>query len=320
MSMPTGPRLLGSVLLGSAVLVAALATAGPSSSLTGGASPVPVAGSHPARPDGRRDPGSTVVTGAERRAARAATATFRTAVTTEASAFVGAVDRLESELTTGDVPRSQLAELTAQSDFDPLRSLGTAYTGNAAALDEPADAVGPGQSFGGLHAVEQALWSPGVSPRAATTAAVTASSGLAAEAPVTEYLLDKLRLEPEAIGTTALQELDWVTEVALPGREEAYSHRDDVDVSATVGASAQAFRSIEPLAALVDPVGTSRLARQYTALVTMVAALGPPVDVVDADIPAATRLQLSQQVDATAALLGQLSARLAPFGAGGNPP
>jgi hypothetical protein len=56
------------------------------------------------------------------------------------------------------------------------------------------------------------------------------------------------------------------------------------------------------------------VAQRFGALEAAVADLGPVTQLPDSAITAATRLSLSQQVDATAAGLAQLSALLTPFG------
>jgi iron uptake system component EfeO len=281
------------------------------------------AGGHRTRLDARtgtRAPGTAV----ERRLAGDATDAYQVTVAGDARSFVGAVTTLEAALRAGDVPAARTDELMAQADFDQFRWLETAYTGNAAALDELASAVPTGQAFGGLHAVEQALWPAGGSAAAAgapsTTSALASSSGLVAQAPVAGYLLGRVRLSPEVIGTTAVQELGWVAAVALPGREEEFSHRDDVDVAATVDAADAAFHAIAPLAFEVDPALAGRVQARFTALVGLVDSLGPPAQVADPAIGVDARVAITGAVDATAAQLSTLAARLTPFGTTGPLP
>ena len=205
--------------------------------------------------------------------------------------------------------RPRTDELAAQADYDRFRLLEGDDQMTAATLDELDSEVGGHQSFGGLHAVERDLWTSGDAAEDIT--------GLVAQAPVAQYLLDKEVLAPEAIGTTGVDELGWVDDMAVPGREELYSRRDAVDIAATVGAAHEAFVSIEPLGQLVDPSLTTSVDQQFDRLLDTVGSLGDPAHLRDQDIPAASRLALSQQVDATAAPLSQLAAALAPFGTTG---
>jgi iron uptake system EfeUOB component EfeO/EfeM len=282
-------------------------------------------GGHRTRLDahaGTTAPGTAPGTALEQRLATGATAAYQVAIAGNARSFVGAVTTLESALRAGDVLAARQDELEAQADFDRFRWLETAYTGNAAALDELASAVPTGQAFGGLHAVEQALWpaaASGATPDPpSTTAAIAASSGLVAQAPVAEYLLGKERLSPEVIGTTAVQELGWVAAVALPGREEEFSHHDDVDVAATVDAADAAFHAIGPLANAVDPALAGRVQARFTALLDLVDSLGSPDRV--STIPSDARVAITGALDATAAQLSTLAARMTPFGTTGPLP
>jgi iron uptake system EfeUOB component EfeO/EfeM len=252
---------------------------------------------------------SSVTSEAESAAASGATATFQRDISTASTAFVSDVGRLQVAVDAGAVAAARVDELAAQASYDSFRLLENANEANATSLDELVTDVGSGQSFGGLHAVERDLWSSGD--------AADDISGLVAQAPVAEYLLSKDRLGAEAIGTTGVDELGWVNEMAIPGREELYSHLDDVDIAATVGAAHDAYVSVAPLGRLVAPSLTITVGEQFTRLLAEVDSLGPPAQVPDSAISNATRLSLSQQVDATAAELARLSATLAPFGTSG---
>ena len=140
------------------------------------------------------------------------------------------------------------------------------------------------------------------------------ASGLEPQAQVAEFILSRLTLPPEAIGTTGVDELNWVNDVAIPGREEWYSHLDAVDISATIAAADQAFDAVEPLAHQVAPSLTVVVAGRFATLENDVAELGPVTDLPDSALSSTTRLSLSQQVDATADGLAQLSATLVPYG------
>ena len=138
---------------------------------------------------------------------------------------------------------------------------------NASTLDETITDVQPGQTFGGLHAIERDLWVSGD--------ALSDASGLEPQAQVAEFVLSRLTLPPDAIGTIGVDELNWVDDVAIPGREELYSHLDAVDISATIAAADQAFDAVEPLAHQVAPSLSAVVAARFAALESEVAGLGP---------------------------------------------
>ena len=253
----------------------------------------------------------------ERVAAATATRAFGAIIASDSLALVDVVGRLGTALTDRQIPTAKMDELTAQADFDHIRLLDSGNTVNTSALDGLSTGLAAGQPFGGLHAIEQDLWSgtSGVGPGALADL----SSGLVTQAQVAEFLLAKEVLDPEAIGEAGADELSWVDEMAIPGSEELFSHRDTVDIAATVDAADQAFSDIEPLCRMVAPSLTRTVADHFTQLLAAVAALGTPDSVSDASLPPATRLSLSQQVDATATPLAQLAATLVPFGTSGPP-
>ncbi len=259
----------------------------------------------------------TATTPAERLAASAAVAAFRRGLGRESSVFVADVGRLQADLQSGDAPTARSDELTAQADYDQFRLIAGGDPVNASTLDEVAADVGPHQSFAGLHAVEQALWAPAPGMDG-TARALAATEGLMAQAPVAEFLLSKDSVAPEAIGVTGVDDLDWVTHVAVPGREELYSHLDAVDIAAGVAAARAAFIAIAPLATQVSPELSTEVGQRFSSLEADVAGLGTPTSTVDASLPPSGLLALSQQVDATAAGLAQLAATLVPFGTGGG--
>ncbi len=246
-------------------------------------------------------------------AAQAATRSYATQVGVWTSDFVASVDTLQTDVAEGDTPAAESDEVAAQADFDAFRVLETDnYNSiNASTLDELETDVVPGETFGGLHAVERDLWAGGP--------AATDVAGLAAQAPVAQFLLSRMRLGPEAVGSEAVGELNWVVDTALTRSQEPVSHLGLVDVDATEAAAAQAFGDIEPLARLVDPTLTATVAAQFTTLDGAVAALGPPDTTPDTTVAPAGRLAVSQQLDATATTLARLVARLTPYGTQGSP-
>jgi iron uptake system EfeUOB component EfeO/EfeM len=249
------------------------------------------------------------ITSSERAGASQATKTFQADIAAATAQFVGAVGRLHADLERGADQQARADELDAQGDYDRFRFLETVNEEAAATLDELPGEVAHGQSFGGLHAVERDLWSPGDSGRA-----LTDSTGLEVEAPVARYLLEKETIGPEAIATTGVNELGWIDDTAIPGREEPYSQRDAVDIVATLEASDDAYLAIAPLGARVAPSLNTSVADRFAEVLGTAHSLGSPLDVPDQAIHPVTRLLLSQQVDATAALFAKLATALAPFG------
>jgi len=241
-----------------------------------------------------------------------ATAGYRAFVNGRTAAFGAAVGQLEAELQDGDLDAARSDELAAQSAYDGFRELENGNTVMASLLDEQVTDVGPDQTFAGLHAVEQDLWSP--VPADAPAAALTDTGSLVAQAPVVAYLLAREQLAPATIGTTAVDQLGWVNDVGVREEAEPYSHLDAVDIAATASAARSAFLCIQPLARSIAPALTASVADHFAMLTAQVGALGPPLLRPDDTLSVATRRDLAQQVNGTAGLLAQLSALLVPYG------
>lgn len=255
----------------------------------------------------------TVATSAvHNRQAAAATRAYRSATTGDANRLVADVTRLAAAVGGSDLAAARAAELAAQGDFDQIRDVDAASPQNVATLDELSGDVPPGATFGGLHALERDLWVSGNPPADLPS--------VQAQVLVADYLVAKQTLAPETIVTTAVAELGWVSEQAIPGREEQYSHHDDVDIAAGVAAAQQAFGAVEPLACSVDPGGCRIAAIDLTTLAAMVAAAGRPADVPDSALTAPVQRALFETTDRTAAALSTLIAPLLPFGTAGPQP
>jgi iron uptake system EfeUOB component EfeO/EfeM len=244
-------------------------------------------------------------------AAEAATRSYAVQVQAATAAFVASIGALRADIAGGNMATARTDELDAQADYDAFRDLERGNSVNASTLDELDTDVVPGETFGGLHAVERDLWSGG--PAAADAAA------LAAQAPVAQYLLSHLRLGPEAIASVAVDQLDWVVDTALPYSQELSSHLGLVDVAGTVDAARQAFGDVAPLARLVAPGLTATVTSDLATLEVDVTALGPPRTTPDISVTPAQRLAVSQQLDATASTLARLTAELTPYGTAGAP-
>jgi iron uptake system component EfeO len=303
----TRPGTRGTVL---ATLVVVAALAGACATAAAPAAPGnsrPVVSADRADPayGSATDPGPTPTA----RAAAATGRAFAADVQASTASFASAVAALQADVAAGNLAVARTDELAAQSAYDGFRDLQSANPISASSLDELAGDVVPGESFGGLHAVERDLWATGPLPGDV--------AALAAQAPAVPLLLGREHLGPEAIDSVAADQLTWVVDEALPVDQEQYSHLGLVDVDATEQAAATSFAAVEPLAALVDPTRTAEVRTQFAALAAQVAALGPAGSVPESSVTPAARLALSRQLDATASTLAGLDAALAPYGTEG---
>lgn len=260
--------------------------------------------------------GPTTPGGENQQLATEATVTYRDQLAATTTAFTAATADLQSAAARGDVPAGRTAELDAQADYDAFRVLEVGASSDVPRIDQLQSDVDPGATFDGLHAIERDLWTSG--PLEADIDALVGQTPLQRLLMARPLLVTRQQLSPEAIGTTAVDELSWVVDSALPHEQEQYSHLGLVDIDATTGAAAQAFGDLEPLGRRVAPGLTADVAARFTALDAAEHALGDPTTVSDASITAPARLALAEQLDATASTLARLAALLTPYGTRGG--
>lgn len=242
----------------------------------------------------------------EEEAGVVASTTFRATAGDAASAFTKDVDALQQAAAAGDTTAARTDELEAQAEYDALRYLTDAGTATSSPLDERPGDVPSGHHLAGLHLVERDLWVGGNAARAV--------GPLVAAAPQLEVALERLQLSPRAIDLVAVQELGWVTSVAVPGLEEVYSHRDSTDAVATVAAAQAALQAVAPLGRLVTANRTATAEARFVTLNEAVQALGPPGAAPDSAIPQGQWRSVAEDADATAAVLSELAPALAGYG------
>lgn len=201
-------------------------------------------------------------------------------------------------------------ELAAQGTFDAIRADLAPDSAIAVELDGEPWAIGAAP-LGGLHAVERDLWA-----RDEPTAAGRVAAGLVNPSIVAAYGLSRAVLSPAQIVAEAQDQLTFVVDVAIPGREEQSSHLDLVDVAAAVTTAKVALDLCAPLGELVAPATTATATRRLELLVRAVDGLGRPADHVDASIPLARWQALAVDADAVNAVLGQLQGEVEGFGTG----
>jgi hypothetical protein len=276
-------------------LVAALAFAAP-------AGAVPHAGRHPFGSTTTNTPRAL----AAREAGVGATVAFGSTIGTAALGYGAALRALQWDVASGDLAAAKTDELAAQASYDSLRFLAGTAQSSGWVVDGLAGDVPPGQRFTGLHLVEEDLWDGGD--------AKAAVDSLVRSAPLVEAAFSRLQASPQEIESVAVDELDWVNEVAVPGRAEPYSHLDSVDVAATVDAAKAAFEDLVPLVRQIDPRQGTAITRGFATLAGAVGALGAPGTAPDSAIPAARFEQVAQDGDAVAEALSALGATLAGYG------
>jgi iron uptake system EfeUOB component EfeO/EfeM len=254
--------------------------------------------------------GSRQTAAIERNLATSATENYELAIRSGAGTLDTDTQALAEAVAAGDTALAEYDELAAQSAYDAVGQVLDENVAAAEAFDGLAADAGGGDSFSGLHLVEQDLWGGG-NPGPAVAALET-------EAPVVALIPSRVRLGPPAIVTVGVNALGWVNDEVVTQDEEAYSHLDTIDAVAGVAAARTAFAMVAPLGRLAAPGATRAVVEQFGRLEARVEALGTEGTRVDDEIAPSTWLALAQQVDATAAALSTLAGDLAHFSAGGT--
>ena len=258
--------------------------------------PYPAAVSHP--------------TAAEQAATLRATEGYRRLLLTNAERLSSLLGTLSRDAGSGRLAAAQRDELAAQDAYDVLRADVATDSATADQLDGERWSVGA-SPFGGLHAIEAALWGHGACPVAHRLA-----TALELQALLAGFVFYRMILTPDHILADAQSQLAWTVGVAVAGREEQFSHHDLVDVVSAVGAARSAFELVAPLGRLVATTTTAAVAARFAALGRVLSGLGPPASVVDNAIPASTWRAIATDTDAINAPLGDLSGLVAGFGSG----
>jgi hypothetical protein len=258
--------------------------------------PYPSATSHP--------------TSAEQSTTLAATEGYRRLVLVSA-------ERLDTDVlaVAHDAARSRCAtarrdELAAQGAYDVLRPVIAADSATAGELDGERWSVGAAR-FGGLHAIERALWT-----KKGCAAAGRLAAGLAPETLAVGFAFYRVILTPDHVLANAQAELAWAIDVPLTGREEQYSHHDVLDVLSAVAAARAAFDLVAPLGRLAAPGVTRLAAARFAALDQELSVLRAGAATTDGAFPSRSRRALASRLDGALAPLGVLSGLVAGFGSG----
>lgn len=238
----------------------------------------------------------------------AGTNAYRRQVVQATERFATSTTALDAAISGGNLAQAQAAELEAQAAFDVVRPELQVGLGQVAPLDGLTVDAAPGTQATGLHAVERALWS-GDLPSAAAPAAALKGAGL-----LLEVSLSRTIKTPSVIAQHQVEQLAWLVSQVVGRGQERFSHRDLVDVEATVGAVSGAGAAIEPLGLLVDPQGTYVLQDRLARLQTVAQAMGHSAT--DAEISAASWRELATAADAAAAAFGTMGGSLNGYGTG----
>jgi iron uptake system component EfeO len=237
--------------------------------------------------------------------------------------MVAAVEQLQEHVDAGDLEAAKTDYANArpfyehvESDVDGFVKQGHKATDNAGNLDYLIDMrasnADPAVGWSGFHAVERDLFEQG----AITADTKRYAADLTTNVRLLAELVPTLDYKPEDLANGAAGLLEEVQSNKVTGEEEAYSHIDLVDLAANVEGSRQAFASLKPGLAKLDPTLTKQIATQFDATNTLLDGFRDADDLGGfATWDTATRAEhanaISQQVQALQDPLSRLAEKVA---------
>lgn len=247
-------------------------------------------------------------TRAQQAATLSVTNSFRRTVVTASQSFVLASSSLVRAIRAGDLPAARSAELHSQAAFDQLRASFAIGVTSLAPLDALVSDQLPGAAPQGLHAVERDLWSGHVAH------ALLAARAVADASVLIEFGVFRTILTPSAVCGRLSELLSWTVENVIDSSQERYSHRDMLDVRATVDFTNHVSASLVTLGLLVSPPLARELSQRIgaTVLLTSPYANAP----LDSSVSADVWRELAQSIVAVQSTLGQLDGVLNGLGTG----
>lgn len=133
-------------------------------------------------------------------------------------------------------------------------------------LDAREASLEPGQEWTGWHRAEKDLFPPaGYAPMAEAERRALADR-LVADTRELQARTESVELTAEQVGAGAKELLDEVARGKVTGEEEAFSHTDLWDFQGNVDGAKEAFESLRPAVAAVDPALAADLDARFAAL------------------------------------------------------
>jgi iron uptake system component EfeO len=239
-------------------------------------------------------------------ALKAATASYRTYVETQAAELVKRTKAFVAAIRSGDLEKSKSLFASARRPYETIEPVAESFGNLDPEIDARVNDVEQGQKWTGFHKIEQGLWAKG------TTKGLEPVAGkLLADVRRLQAKTKGLSYQPEELANGANGLLDEVSASKITGEEDRYSHTDLTDFEANVAGSQTAFGLLAPALRKSDPRLAATIEQRFDAVTGRLDALKhdgafPSYDTVGQ----AERRRLSQLVDALAEPLSRVAAKL----------
>jgi iron uptake system component EfeO len=192
--------------------------------------------------------GSSAGTRPQSAAADEAVSTYRDYLERQTGLLVTNTKPLVDAVAAGDLAAAKTAYAKARPYYETVEPVAESFGDLDPEIDaRDGDELPKGQTWGGFHRLEKALYHDG---------------SLEGMAPVAQKLqtdvnelgekVERVDLEPAAIANGAVELLNEVSKNKITGEEERYSHIDLVDFQGNVDGARAAFEAVRPLLATKD--------------------------------------------------------------------
>jgi iron uptake system component EfeO len=189
-------------------------------------------------------------------------------VNTQVGYLVSTTEALTSALQGTDLAAAQAAYMKARPYYEKIEPVAESFTVGKNDLDANIDAREgdvPAAQWTGFHPIEKGLFQAksldGLAPLGA---------GLVTNVKKLQHLTTGLTYKPFELANGAGELLDEVASSKITGEEERYSHIDLLDFQGNDEGAEQAFASLQPALAKIDPALATQVTTQFDALNTLV--------------------------------------------------
>jgi iron uptake system component EfeO len=247
---------------------------------------------------------------------------YGTYVTTQVDGMVAAVEKLQSDVESGNVKSAQKQYGVARPFYEKIESdvegfvlPDTAPTDNSGNLDYLVDMrasnLDPAVGWHGFHAVERDIFAGKITAQTKKLAAE-----LTTNVKRLAQLSTTLTYKPEDLANGAASLLEEVQANKINGEEEKFSHTDLVDFASNVEGAQQAFAYLKDGLTEVDATLTATIAKRFEAVTTMLDTYRDPHGIggyvrYTAELKRTDANKLSQTVQALQDSLSHLAEKVA---------
>ncbi|HEV7753628.1 MAG TPA: iron uptake system protein EfeO [Baekduia sp.] len=239
-------------------------------------------------------------------ALKAATASYRAYVETQAAELVKRATAFTAAIKAGDTAKAKALFASTRVPYETIEPVAESFGTLDPEIDARVNDVEQGRRWTGFHRIEQSLWVKGNTQGLAPIA-----DKLLADTRLLQTKTKGLTYEPEELANGANGLLDEVSASKITGEEDRYSHTDLVDFEANVAGSQTAFGLLAPALKRTDPALATTIQKRFDAVTDRLDTLKVDGEFPSYDTVGATeRRRLSQLVDALAEPLSKVAAQL----------